>query len=89
MTCQLCAEPLAQSTLSPKACVCVCVCVSRFAGSWPAAGVIGRRMKMENFVPAIPEIVKTLGGSTGDAHRAAVAITTTGELPAGSPSWPR
>lgn len=41
------------------------------------AGVIGRRMKMENFVPAIPEVVKSLGSSADDAHRAAVAITTT------------
>ncbi|KAG2497664.1 hypothetical protein HYH03_004403 [Edaphochlamys debaryana] len=42
-----------------------------------STGVIGRRMKMENFIPAIPEIAKTLGASTEDAHRAAVAITTT------------
>ncbi|GIM04772.1 hypothetical protein Vretimale_9262 [Volvox reticuliferus] len=42
-----------------------------------STGVIGRRMKVENFLPAIPELVKTLGSSSGDAHRAAVAITTT------------
>jgi glutamate N-acetyltransferase/amino-acid N-acetyltransferase len=42
-----------------------------------AAGVIGRRMKMENFVPAIPELMDSLGSTTQDAHRAAVAITTT------------
>lgn len=36
-------------------------------------------MKMEAFVPAIPEIVPTLGATKEDAHRAAVAITTTGE----------
>lgn len=42
-----------------------------------ATGVIGRRMKMETFVPAIPELVKSLGSSAADAHRAAVAITTT------------
>lgn len=48
--------------------------------SHPAShpGVIGRRMKMENFIPAIPEIVKTLGSSREDGHRASVAITTTG-----------
>jgi glutamate N-acetyltransferase/amino-acid N-acetyltransferase len=34
-------------------------------------------MKMETFVPAIPELVKSLGASKEDAHRAAVAITTT------------
>lgn len=34
-------------------------------------------MKMDAFVPAIPELVKSLGTSTEDAHRAAVAITTT------------
>ena len=36
-------------------------------------------MKMEAFVPAIPEIVKTLGTTQADGHRSAVAITTTGE----------
>jgi N-acetylglutamate synthase/N-acetylornithine aminotransferase len=41
------------------------------------AGVIGRRMKMDAFVPAIPELIKSLGSSPADAHRAAVAITTT------------
>lgn len=41
------------------------------------AGVIGRRMKMDAFVPAIPELAKSLGASKDDAHRAAVAITTT------------
>lgn len=44
----------------------------------PASGVIGRRMKMEAFVPAIPEVVATLGKSQQDGHRAAVAMTTTG-----------
>lgn len=48
----------------------MCVLVS-------APGVIGRRMKMDNFVPAIPELVKSLGSGADDAHRAAVAITTT------------
>jgi hypothetical protein len=43
-----------------------------------AAGVIGRRMKMEAFRPAIPEIAQTLGSSQQDGHRAAIAITTTG-----------
>jgi hypothetical protein len=36
-------------------------------------------MKMEAFVPAIPEIAKTLGSSLEDGHRSAIAITTTGE----------
>ena len=35
-------------------------------------------MKMENFIPAIPEIAKAIGATEADAHRAAVAITTTG-----------
>jgi glutamate N-acetyltransferase/amino-acid N-acetyltransferase len=34
-------------------------------------------MKMEAFLPAIPEIAKTLGSTQADGHRAAVAITTT------------
>lgn len=32
---------------------------------------------MDAFVPAIPELVKSLGSNPADAHRAAVAITTT------------
>ena len=50
--------------------------------SW-LTGVIGRRMKMEAFLPAIPEIAKTLGSTQADGHRAAVAITTTGGLAGG------
>lgn len=42
-----------------------------------STGVIGRRMKMEAFIPAIPEIAKTLGSTLEDGHRASVAITTT------------
>jgi glutamate N-acetyltransferase/amino-acid N-acetyltransferase len=42
-----------------------------------SAGVIGRRMKMEAYIKAIPELPKSLGASADDAHRAAVAITTT------------
>lgn len=42
-------------------------------------GVIGRRMKMDAFREAIPEIVKKVGPGHEDGHRAAVAITTTGE----------
>ncbi|PNW71168.1 hypothetical protein CHLRE_16g694850v5 [Chlamydomonas reinhardtii] len=42
-----------------------------------STGVIGRRMKMESFLPAIPQLPASLGASTADAHRAAVAITTT------------
>lgn len=42
-----------------------------------STGVIGRRLKMENFIPAIPELIPTLGDSAEDAHRSAVAITTT------------
>jgi glutamate N-acetyltransferase/amino-acid N-acetyltransferase len=44
-----------------------------------STGVIGRRLKMHAFLPAIPQLVPTLGASADDAHRAAVAITTTGE----------
>lgn len=42
-----------------------------------STGVIGRRMKMEAFIPAIPELAQTLGSTLEDGHRAAVAITTT------------
>jgi glutamate N-acetyltransferase/amino-acid N-acetyltransferase len=34
-------------------------------------------MKMDNYIKAIPELPKSLGASAADAHRAAVAITTT------------
>lgn len=36
-------------------------------------------MKMDAFIPAIPEIAQTLGATPEDGHRASVAITTTGE----------
>ncbi|GBF99744.1 hypothetical protein Rsub_12519 [Raphidocelis subcapitata] len=42
-----------------------------------STGVIGRRLKMEAFLPAIPQLPATLGATADDAHRAAVAITTT------------
>lgn len=42
-----------------------------------STGVIGRRMKMDAFIPAIPEIAQTLGATPEDGHRASVAITTT------------
>jgi N-acetylglutamate synthase/N-acetylornithine aminotransferase len=55
--------------MSADLAACVCLVL--------VTGVIGRRMKMDAFVPAIPELVKSLGSSAADAHRAAVAITTT------------
>ncbi|WIA38269.1 hypothetical protein OEZ86_001609 [Tetradesmus obliquus] len=42
-----------------------------------STGVIGRRMKMDAYIKAIPELPKSLGSGADDAHRAAVAITTT------------
>jgi len=42
-----------------------------------STGVIGRRMKMEAFLPAMPELVPLLGASQQDGHKAAVGITTT------------
>ena len=50
-------------------------------GPRPPPGVIGRRLKMEAFIPAIPQLIPTLGATTDDAHRAAVGITTTGAQP--------
>ncbi len=44
------------SWVSTCVCMCirsVCVCACRSASS---AGVIGRRMKMEAFIPAIPQV---------------------------------
>lgn len=34
---------------------------------------------MEAFLPAIPQLLPSLGSTPEDAHRAAVGITTTGE----------
>lgn len=42
-----------------------------------STGVIGRRIKMEPMLAAIPTIAAAIGSSSEDAHRAAVAITTT------------
>lgn len=53
------------------------ICLLAHSLSRARAGVIGRRMKMDAFVPAIPELTKSLGATAEDAHRAAVAITTT------------
>lgn len=54
-----------------------------------STGVIGRRMKMDNFIPAIAELPATLGATAADAHRAAVAITTTGARRTGLHArWP-
>lgn len=43
-----------------------------------APGVIGRRLKMDAFLDAIPQLPASLGAGAEDAHRAAIAITTTG-----------
>jgi glutamate N-acetyltransferase / amino-acid N-acetyltransferase len=42
-----------------------------------STGVIGRRIKMEPLLSALPTLVSGLGASPADAHHAAVAITTT------------
>jgi glutamate N-acetyltransferase / amino-acid N-acetyltransferase len=42
-----------------------------------STGVIGRRIKMDAMLDAIPQLPSTLGASAEDGHRAAVAITTT------------
>jgi glutamate N-acetyltransferase / amino-acid N-acetyltransferase len=42
-----------------------------------STGVIGRRIKMDALIAAVPTLAATLGRSADDAHRAAVAITTT------------
>ena len=42
-----------------------------------STGVIGRRIKIDSLLTAVPQLSATLGASAEDAHRAAVAITTT------------
>lgn len=42
-----------------------------------STGVIGRRIKMEPLLAALPSLVKGLGSSDEDALHAAVAVTTT------------
>jgi N-acetylglutamate synthase/N-acetylornithine aminotransferase len=45
-----------------------------------STGVIGRRIRLDKMRDAIPDLVASLGSEAKDAMRAAVAITTTGEL---------
>jgi hypothetical protein len=45
-----------------------------------STGVIGRRIRLDKMCQAIPHLVASLGSEAKDAMRAAVAITTTGEL---------
>jgi glutamate N-acetyltransferase/amino-acid N-acetyltransferase len=42
-----------------------------------STGVIGRRIKMDALLTSVPKLAATLGSSAADAHRSAVAITTT------------
>ena len=42
-----------------------------------STGVIGRRIKMDQLIASVPVLAGAIGASTEDAHRAAVAITTT------------
>lgn len=42
-----------------------------------STGVIGRRIKMDALLASVPILADNLGSSVEDAHRAAVAITTT------------
>lgn len=42
-----------------------------------STGVIGKRIKMEQLLAAVPQLAGALGAGAGDAHRAAVGITTT------------
>jgi len=42
-----------------------------------STGVIGRRIKMDALLSSVPQLAGALGSSPVDAHRAAVAITTT------------
>ncbi|EFN54405.1 hypothetical protein CHLNCDRAFT_135738 [Chlorella variabilis] len=51
--------------------------VSRDEVLLESTGVIGRRIKMEQLVAAVPLLASALGSGAEDAHRAAVAITTT------------
>ena len=42
-----------------------------------STGVIGRRIKLDALIAALPKLSGALGDSSDDAHHAAVAITTT------------
>jgi len=42
-----------------------------------STGVIGRRIKMDALLASVPKLAATLGSTAADAHRSAVAITTT------------
>ena len=43
-----------------------------------SSGVIGRRIKMPELIAAVPTIVSLLEDTAESAHKASVAITTTG-----------
>ena len=44
-----------------------------------STGVIGRRIKMEALLDAVPKLAATLGSGAEDAHRAAVSGRAAGE----------
>jgi glutamate N-acetyltransferase/amino-acid N-acetyltransferase len=66
-----------QDSLASANAVAAALGISRDDVLLESTGVIGRRIKMEPLLVAVPQLAGALGSSAEDAHRAAVAITTT------------
>ena len=66
-----------QDSLASADAVAAALGISRDDVLLESTGVIGRRIKMEPLLAAVPQLAGALGSSAEDAHRAAVAITTT------------
>ncbi|KAI3435752.1 hypothetical protein D9Q98_001810 [Chlorella vulgaris] len=66
-----------QDSLASADAVAAALSISRDQVLLESTGVIGRRIKMEPLLAAVPQLAGALGSGPEDAHRAAVAITTT------------
>lgn len=66
-----------QDSLASADAVAAALGVARDDVLLESTGVIGRRIKMEQLLAAVPKLAAALGSGAEDAHRAAVAITTT------------
>ena len=66
-----------QDSLASADAVAAALGVARDDVLLESTGVIGRRIKMEPLLAAVPQLAGWLGSGADDARRAAVAITTT------------
>ena len=66
-----------QDSLDSAAAVASALGVSSDQVLLESTGVIGRRIKMDALLASVPTLATSIGDTAADAHRAAVAITTT------------